>query len=1148
MRFSSLSLERYGCFEGCQLNFRPGVPDLHIIYGANEAGKTTSLAAVSDLLFGFPQRSPYNFLFDYALLRVGAVLEDGGRTLECRRKKGTSGTLLDAQDAIIDEAPLRVMLKGQTRETFGLSFSLDQDALRSGGKAMVEARNDLGRTLFAAGSGLTGISDELRKLEAEADAIWGPQAAARRSFTQAERDLTESMRIVRNTVLKPKTWSDAKAAMESAEAVLDKARGERDKVQAELGAAERIRRLAPLVRRRDEQLEQLQTHGDVLDIGKAREDSAEAIILDADAAQRAKAAAEQLLHDLGDRKAKVVADPGVLAEADEIDDLVSGSGAGEKAARDVVRLEAEHAAAEKTIQDLRAEAGPNADAAPTRVIATRLRDLAQKHAETTAAKAQIEESRTELEERRRLATVRLEAAGTEEAAEALIDAVDAGRALGADADVRCETARRAADAAGRTVPFALARLAPWTGTIEDLRRLPRVATAETEQAREEVSELAAEMLREQEQAQRSRDEAAALSLKINGVDPGSAVSPEEIASAQEDRKARWLPIREHALTGVPLPSPTDAVAEFEATIQLVDERMERRFALADASSRLSLLEQTKTSHELQGDQAAARAADAGRRRQELLDRWSKRLSSAGLPELEPVRFHAWQLDREAAEGAQVEYDRLAGEADTAAARRDVVRAALSAALGTPETADASALAPILTFAERKRRKGEEAVQQRRLAQAELDQIESDAAGLDRRAQRIDAAAAEYATAWTGALAEAGLDLDVMTCGPVLDLIEDLRGATTSQAQLRRRIDGISRDAQDHASRVDVLADRLGLPPSDPMTRLGVLRERLAVARASAKVLETLEVEEGRRRGEVDEADAKLRAADEALAPLIAETVSADRSALAVAIERSSAKRSLAEALAETERLIIANGDGLALHDLVAAVSDIDPDELAGRVSSLNSKLTQLNKEVDEAAIAHGDARRTFTDVDADTTSAVDAAADAEQARSELEVLAEHYILKRAQAVTLKWVIEQYRERHQDPLLLRAGKLFSILTVGRYATLRVDSEEPTPRLLGMREDGRTMVEVQHMSDGTTDQLFLALRLAALEQSVKSGISLPLLADDLFVNFDDERAEAGFRVLVDVARSTQVLFFTHHPHLLAIARSVVGADLHSECALM
>jgi uncharacterized protein YhaN len=68
MRFVNLALERYGHFDDCTLSFRSGEPDLHVIYGANEAGKTTSMAAVSDLLFGFPGRSPYNFIYDYSLL------------------------------------------------------------------------------------------------------------------------------------------------------------------------------------------------------------------------------------------------------------------------------------------------------------------------------------------------------------------------------------------------------------------------------------------------------------------------------------------------------------------------------------------------------------------------------------------------------------------------------------------------------------------------------------------------------------------------------------------------------------------------------------------------------------------------------------------------------------------------------------------------------------------------------------------------------------------------------------------------------------------------------------------------------------------------------------------------------------------------
>src|SRR3546814_8233223 len=104
------------CFVKQKTAYEMRISDWSSDVCSSDLGKTTSLAAVSDLLFGFPVRSPYNFLFDYSLLRVGAVLEDGGTTLACRRKKGTSGTLLGADDVPIDEAPLAAMLRGQTRD------------------------------------------------------------------------------------------------------------------------------------------------------------------------------------------------------------------------------------------------------------------------------------------------------------------------------------------------------------------------------------------------------------------------------------------------------------------------------------------------------------------------------------------------------------------------------------------------------------------------------------------------------------------------------------------------------------------------------------------------------------------------------------------------------------------------------------------------------------------------------------------------------------------------------------------------------------------------------------------------------------------------------------------------------------------------
>lgn len=102
-------------------------------------------------------------------------------------------------------------------------------------------------------------------------------------------------------------------------------------------------------------------------------------------------------------------------------------------------------------------------------------------------------------------------------------------------------------------------------------------------------------------------------------------------------------------------------------------------------------------------------------------------------------------------------------------------------------------------------------------------------------------------------------------------------------------------------------------------------------------------------------------------------------------------------------------------------------------------------------------------------------------------------------------------------------------------------------MGVRGDGDTYTPTDGMNEGTTDQLYLALRIAAVEHLIDQGIKLPFLADDLFVNFDDDRAAAGFRVLAELAGKTQVLFFTHHAHLSDVASQALAPHRLSVCGL-
>ena len=75
----------------------------------------------------------------------------------------------------------------------------------------------------------------------------------------------------------------------------------------------------------------------------------------------------------------------------------------------------------------------------------------------------------------------------------------------------------------------------------------------------------------------------------------------------------------------------------------------------------------------------------------------------------------------------------------------------------------------------------------------------------------------------------------------------------------------------------------------------------------------------------------------------------------------------------------------------------------------------------------------------------------------------------------------------------------------------------------------------MSAGTRDQLYLALRLGYLEHRLDCHEPMPFFVDDILVHFDDDRALATMEVLAELSHKTQVIFFTHHQHLVELAEA-------------
>src|ERR671929_222632 len=125
MRLAGLEFIRYGRFTGARLDFKRRVMDLHVVHGPNEAGKSTARAAVSDLLFGFPHLTRWDFVHDQTSLALGGVVESEGRRLAFRRRKGRKDTLLSPEGAPLGEDALRPFLGEVGRDRFETLYSLD---------------------------------------------------------------------------------------------------------------------------------------------------------------------------------------------------------------------------------------------------------------------------------------------------------------------------------------------------------------------------------------------------------------------------------------------------------------------------------------------------------------------------------------------------------------------------------------------------------------------------------------------------------------------------------------------------------------------------------------------------------------------------------------------------------------------------------------------------------------------------------------------------------------------------------------------------------------------------------------------------------------------------------------------------------------
>lgn len=1125
MRLRHLDLIRYGRFTDRRLDFGPGggESDVTIVYGENEAGKSTAFSAWLDLLFGLPLQHPYDFIHARKDLMVGATLDTKEGPLTLRRTGQRQGSLTDAKGRAVDERRLSLLLHGLDRDAYRTRFSLDDAVLRQGGEEIARAKGDLGQLLHAGSSGLSGFADLLKQAEDEVEAFHKPRGRTT-ILAEGRNRLKEIDAALAEARLDPRRFDALRQAIEIADRDCRDATTVRDDARRQLALREAADRRRELARRIDEARAALAGSPDGPSLPKDAMTRVSVAVDRTAQAQEAQAEAEATIAQADELLSELKPDPEGIAigemlaglEAAQFDDGESLVARASLADADLGRRKEERdnarAAARRLAAALAGDGAEPAEVVLPRDVRNGIREAAQDVRETARsldqAQKALEDARAELGEVEEMP----------EGAEALADALDALDALPDDPEA---LARDLKDREAEARRMAVGLPHAWRALAD--AGLP---TGAEMRAAERALNAADDKLAAAEDRLRETDE------KLAETDAGldgerlalSVVSDDEITASRVERDRLWSSHR------AALDAPT--AEAFEAAMRGDDDARSRHARSAEGRMRLA---------RMQADRAGL-AAESERRRVDVdLAREARRvpaeaaqrlaarlgLEAAVGPSAFGERFDALKAALDAALLAERAVQNLhaAREARSDAENR-VARAAAAIAGDPPAGQDAVAAA--------RRLRGDLDVRRARIASRQ--EAQKLVRGVEVQRKTKEKAHADALAAYEARVS--GLwcaQIGVETVLRIADDLAELAELHGKARDLDRRVDRLDAARAAFDARARALRDKLGLREDSPVDEtLRLARERTKSAAETAR-----RIEETRRTREKAEAERKRQArsaerATEQIATVFRGQEIAPGDDPLAALQRLLDRDRLRAEIAglEAERAGAAEG-----HDAdVLAAEEADTDPV--RTDTLREAVEDAEADREEAIGRRGEARQALN-------AALGTAGGANHGQARAAVLEELREAARRAAETqiglmaASGALRRLREVRRGPMLEAAQHAFARMTGGEWPRLEAQPAGAGERLVGIR-DGQP-VAADAMSTGTRGQLYLALRVAGHADFTARYGALPFLTDDILETFDDTRAAAALSLTAEMGRTGQAIMFTHHRHLVDLGRDVIP-DVH------
>ncbi len=1148
MRFRTLDIPAFGPFTGFAADYGDGKPDFHLVFGPNEAGKSSLLRAIAALLYGIPNRSVDNFRHDYADLALSAEIEsrDGSR-LSFTRAKGRKNTIRGADGIALDDNILAPFLGGVDEQYFSRVFGLDSDELQKGADSLLSRDGDLGQALLATGTGGTLVQQTLDQFVLRSEQYYKGRAYRDVRIRPAVKEFKEHQRAMRDNTIATRQWQQLEQQLSEKQKAVKSLDNECGDLERELDWIVRCQDALPTVAQLNAKTAQIAALPSLPMLSddfplRARQ-SREKAERDADTLQREQSNVARIQEQLSE----CATAPAVLAEAAMLDDL--------HARVEVYRSRRERLA--ELHHDMSAREVELAAGMQTLGLTGPIEAL---DALRIAKPVQLafEESAEKLE----LAQLALEANNSESDTLRLGIEVDETslanvsgeppialqRTIDAASEVRqhhrnLPQLKTTADRLRRELKQARALLPGVSVDGEALAALNVPNSTTIRKYREQLADEQREIDRLHErfadQQQQRKDLAADLASLQRG---GDLPSVQALSKARRNRDAMWQKViadwqlnRDMDQREIDFALQMSYPAAVIDADRLADALREEAEHVARAEQLQRRLKQcAAATGEI--EKALERQRDIHREtQQQWLLQWRDCAVLARSPdEMEEWREH-WLAYREqvtALGNAEDEIQRSERLLDAAVAQ-------LQAAVDDSGSRDFDELFSLARDRLREREvaigKRDEMQDRIRRQTVKFEQLQTEAARLERNARQA-------ADNWAVHCGELGLDTTttVRTGRKLLQQRIELLARYDEWLKLSAESALIEKEVLTYEERVDEYSARLAVGGDSVLARQQAMWSALTEARKADLRHSTLSDQLQQAQDALDQVQMQARQSAERLdqhKSMAQLTVTEGIEPLLAKIEQ---RERLSKDAENHRQALIGLARGEPVDDFMQRVECEDGELLSARRSTLEREKTKKREQLQALRDEAGTLARELDQLAQAGDLAAIHSQRAESIAAGLGSDARAFIKLRIATAFLEQQREQYREQNQAPLLAVSSGVFKAVTLGSFERLAPDYDARDEAVIvGVRADG-SRVPVEGMSEGTRDQLYLSLRIAALEQHMKNNEPMPLIMDDLLMTFDNQRSRAMLQQLARLARHTQIFLFTHHRHLLELCQSELSDD--------